>query len=183
MTTPLSPDALLAYVLATTIAATASPGETPAESGLRAAAIAAMFRDFAPRDAVAALAVSHYITLQFTLNGIYRDLASPGLDPKLTVRLRTQTVTMGRLLRSLAKQLQPPKAKPAAPVAKRPEPPAPETKARAPMKDALLAGVRAAGLVLPAASLSAMAAIQTPPAGPFQVSRRSDGGAIRMNGA
>ena len=151
---PLSFEAYLAYTLTAIVTATATPDETPAQRDLRSAAIAALFAGFAPADPVEALIVSQCITTQFMLDAAHRDLARPGIDPKLQARMRSGAVTMSRLLHMWvsqrdklrararpAKQQAAPAPKPASP----PERPA----ATGPMKAALLGGTRSTSVPLP----------------------------------
>ena len=142
-------EAFLAYTLTALIAATASAGESQAAHALRAAAIATMLRDFAPRDAVEAMSVSQIITLRFNLDAACRDLGTPGLDLKLAVRIRAQTMSMSRLLHTWMRRREAQRKDLTAKPAKQPrrdEAPAasvqPPRPAVGPMKEALLSGTR-----------------------------------------
>ena len=104
MTMPLSLEAFLQYTLASIVAATALPDETAAAQALRAAAIAALFASYAPRDPEEALIVSQCITMQYALDAALRDLGRPGTDPKLLLRMRAVTVSMSRMLHSWVKK-------------------------------------------------------------------------------
>ena len=148
---PLSFEAYLAYTLTAIVTATAAPDETPAQRDLRSAAIAALFASFAPADPVEALIVSQCITTQFMLDGAHRDLARPGIDPKLQARMRAGAVTMSRLLHMWVSQRDKlrARARPAKQQAAKPACPPERPAAMGPMKAALLGGTRSTSVPVP----------------------------------
>ena len=148
---PLSFEAYLAYTLTAIVTATAAPDETPAQRDLRSAAIAALFAGFAPADPVEALIVSQCITTQFMLDAAHRDLARPGIDPKLQARMRAGAVTMSRLLHMWVSQRDKlrARARPAKQQAAKPACPPERPAAMGPMKAALLGGTRSTSVPVP----------------------------------